>query len=260
MSITPIIDNLWQTPPEELCLSVNDVHIWRIALDIPANPIAELKETLTPDERQRAERFYFEKDRKRFIACRGLLRQILARYLNLAPEQLRFAYGSHGKPELANTNIGDRIFFNVSHSQDLALFAITKARFVGIDLEYRRPMPDAQQLAKRFFSHREYEIISSLLPPQQEEMFFRIWTVKEAFLKATGEGLVGLQQVEVSLIPDESVNLEIMENDSLTSKHWFCRELNLARNYIGALVVEGNDWDLHYFAPGWEKSSKLQGN
>ena len=240
-------ENLWHSPPKNLVLSKDDVHVWRADLDLPTWRLQPLVQTLSSDEQVRADRFYFEKDRKYFIAGRGLLRTILGHYLDLEPSQLQFSYSSRGKPTLVNTNTPEALCFNLSHSNGLALYAVTRSRSIGIDLEHVRPMPDAEKLAKRFFSPHEYAVISTLLPEQKQEAFFNAWTRKEAYLKATGDGLAGLEQVEVSLTPGETAALLSIQGDRQAASRWSMYQLTPALNYIAALAVEGHDWNLECF-------------
>ncbi|HEV2393476.1 MAG TPA: 4'-phosphopantetheinyl transferase superfamily protein [Verrucomicrobiae bacterium] len=163
---------------------------------------------MSDDEIQRAGRFHFEQHRNRFIAGRGLLRAVLARYLCAAPKQIKFAYGTNGKPCLAKSTGGDNLEFNLAHSEDVALLAVTRTFPVGIDVERIRPMPDAAELVARFFSPRESAIFRGLPSEEQSSAFFSLWTRKEALLKATGEGIGHLlNQVEVSFLPGEPVRI-----------------------------------------------------
>jgi 4'-phosphopantetheinyl transferase len=234
----------WVGAPADLRLLSNDVHVWRASLEQPAQQVQQLAQTLSDDERIRAERFYFERDRKRFIVGRGLLRIILAQYLAIEPHQLQFSYGKRGKPALATTGVYSNLQFNLSHSEELALYAIALERQVGIDLEYIRPTSDVEQLSKRFFCPREYEVIRSLPPKQKQTAFFHGWTCKEAYLKATGEGLTELQQVEVSLAIGEPAKLLRIAEDSQAAANWSLLKLFPAPGYMGALAVEGHDWRL----------------
>ncbi|MFB2835453.1 4'-phosphopantetheinyl transferase family protein [Floridanema evergladense] len=232
---------LWHFPPKNLSLRKDSLHIWRADVDLPIDLLTALAVNLSWDERQRADRFYFERDKKRFIACRGLLRMIISHYLDLEPYKLKFTYSPRGKPELDNNHTQDRLCFNVSHSQNLAVYAIALNRAVGIDLEYTRPLSDLQQLAERFFSPSEASIINALPEAQQQEVFFRLWTIKEAYLKATGEGLAGLQSIVVSFTRENTINLYNIENNVLLNSHWFCTEFNPEPEYKGALVAERKD-------------------
>ena len=236
----------WHSPPSNLVLSKDVVHIWRADLNLPESVIKSLAKTLVPDEHNRADRFYFERDRKHFIAGRGILRSILGRYLNLEPAQLEFSYGSRGKPALANLDMGETLSFNLSHSHELALYAIAHTSWVGIDLEHIRPMDKVEQLVKRFFSAREYAVICSLPDDQKQEAFFRAWTCKEAYLKAIGDGLPGLDGVEVSLTPGEPTALLSIQGDEEAASRWSVSQLIPAPGYMAALAVEGRSWSLEY--------------
>ncbi|HBL11403.1 MAG TPA: 4'-phosphopantetheinyl transferase [Cyanobacteria bacterium UBA11162] len=241
------LNTQWCPPPTDLSLSAGDVHVWCTELDLPIEQIENLAQILSPDEQQRADRFYFERDKKHFIAGRGILRTILGRYLDLAPTKIEFSYSLRGKPALANTDINKAFNFNLSHSKGLALYAVSKSYSLGIDLEYSRTMPDAEQLAKRFFSTNEYKVIRTLPNDQKQEAFFNAWTRKEAYLKATGEGLMGLSQVEVSLIPGEPPRLLSIAGDQQAASHWSLYHLIPAPDYIAALAVEGQGGNLSYF-------------
>lgn len=234
----------WNIPPADLVLSSHDVHVWRASLEQSATQVQQLAQILSEDERVRAERFYFERDRKHFTVARGVLRTILGRYLNIEPKQLKFSYGFRGKPALDNTQADSRLQFNLSHSHGLALYAVTRDRQIGIDLEQIRPTSDLEKLAKRFFSSREHAEICSLAPNQKQEAFFNAWTRKEAYLKATGEGLAQLEQIEVSLVPGEPAALLNIQQDSQAAARWSLQSLIPATGYVAALAAEGHDWHL----------------
>ncbi len=228
---------MWLPTSENLVLSTDDVHIWRGDLDQAEWCQAQLAATLSTDEQARAQRFHFDVHRQRFIAGRGILRNILGRYLGKKPGELEFCYSDRGKPQLAGSN--SPVCFNLSHSQSLALYAIAR-RPIGIDVEYIRPLDDALKLAQRFFSPREYAFIESLPPEQKQKAFFQLWTCKEAYLKATGEGLAGLGQVEVSLTPGCTPELRLIaENSHPQQNPWFLYPLTPDPNYAAAVAVEG---------------------
>ncbi len=236
-------DRKWQSKPADLKLSENQVHVWRAGLDLPTLQIEKLAQTLSPDEAERANRFYFERDRKHFIAARGILRTILGQYLDLNPANIQFNYSPRGKPGLANTD--QILYFNLSHSKGLALYGVSRDFNLGIDLEYMRPMSDIEQLAKRFFSQGEYTAIASLPDNEKQRAFFQAWTCKEAYLKATGDGLAGgLAEVEVSLIPGESARLLSIAGNSQAALSWSFHQIIAAPDYMAALAVAGKDWDL----------------
>lgn len=222
----------WLPASADLTLLQNDVHVWRINLDPPEAQLQHLTETLSSDELSRAKRFYKEQHRHRFIAGRGILRTILGRYLGVEPQQLQFSYQPLGKPVLADNFSDSGLWFNLTHSQGLALCAVSRDRPVGIDLEYIRPISDVLNLAKRYFSSGEYAVMRSLPPHQMQEVFFRYWTCKEAYLKATGAGISQLEQIEVLLTPEEPAKLKI-------DQQWSLFELVPVKNSVAAVAVEG---------------------
>jgi 4'-phosphopantetheinyl transferase len=192
----------WQTTGSSPHLKEGDVHVWRLPLDQPGEHGTYLRSLLSADEEERAQRFRFPRDRERFVVCRGLLRVLLGRYLSCHPGRLRFAYGAHGKPALAGGAAAGRLCFNVAHSEGLALIAVARGREVGVDLECLRPETATEQLATSCFSARELEALRALPQQVRTEAFFRCWTRKEAYLKATGTGLsLGLDRFDVTLRP-----------------------------------------------------------
>ena len=177
--------------------------------------------TSLADERARADRFYFARDREHFIVARGVLREILGCYLKRVPKSLCFCYGSHGKPALAGEFDGEAIRFNVSHSHGVALYAISRGRAVGIDLERIRFDLPVAEIAERFFSKREDAMLRSLPTDVQHQAFFRCWTRKEAYIKARGEGLsLPLDQFDVSLAPGEPAAVLGTQRDPSEASRW----------------------------------------
>lgn len=216
-----------------------DLHIWWVLLDRPLMSTIDLFSILSPDERARADRFKFKLDRERFIARRGLLRVILADYLDVEPAQVRFSYGLHGKPALDMDLLDRCLQFNLSHSKNIALFAISQDCQLGIDVEFVRPIPDAASLAERFFSARESTILYSLPEEDRVEAFFRLWTCKEAYLKASGKGLtVPLANIDVSFLARE-VAEPVNANGEYNELDRYSLELfQPAPGYMAALAVE----------------------
>ncbi|MFL7793851.1 MAG: 4'-phosphopantetheinyl transferase superfamily protein [Anaerolineae bacterium] len=231
---------LWHLPPSDLALSSDDVHIWCASLEQPDGRVHRLAQTLSGDEMARAERFRFEGDRRRFIVSRGVLRAILGQYLGIEPSHLNFSYGQHGKPSLAAGFGGDALRFNLAHSHELALYAFTRGREVGVDLERVRPLPDAGEIAARFFSRRENAELEGIPDCRKLEAFFTYWTCKEAYIKATGDGLArNLDQVEVSLAPGPARLLSVggaLEE----AARWSLLAMNPASGYVAAVAFEGH--------------------
>lgn len=234
---------MWCNPPANLPLTSNEVHLWRTELDLSQEQVCTFASILSEDEKSRAERFYFERDKQRFIVGRGALRSILSRYSGIEPAQLQFEYGSRGKPKLVQG--GDRLQFNLSHSQGLALYGVAR-HAIGVDLEYLRPMPDAEKIAQRFFCAGEYRAICAVPSNERHKAFFQIWTAKEAYLKATGDGLAGLEQVEVSL-GDEPTRLIGIQGDSEAASRWTLHHLLPASNFIATIAVESCAWQIKYW-------------
>jgi 4'-phosphopantetheinyl transferase len=235
----------WRSPPKTLVLGCDEVHVWRATLDQTSSQIQSFLHNLAADEQARAKRFHFGRDRKHFIVARGVLRAILGGHLNRAPECVSFCYSSHGKPALAGESHGDAIRFSVSHSRGVALYAVTRGREVGIDVERIRFDLAVAEIAERFFSPREVAILRALPTELQQQAFFRYWTCKEAYIKARGEGLsFPLDQFDVSLAPGEPAAVLGTQRDPSEASRWSLQELTRAPGYVAALAVEGHGWRL----------------
>jgi 4'-phosphopantetheinyl transferase len=239
----------WAAPPEQLTLLDDEVHVWRAQLThtTPAQ-LQSLRSFLTPDEIGRAQRFHFERDRASFIVARGMLRTILAAYLKLHPTQLRFRYNAYGKPALDGDEASSGLRFNLAHSHGLALYAVTRNREIGIDVERIRNDFGGEQIAERFFSSTEIAMLRELSPEQHTEAFFNCWTRKEAYLKGRGEGLsFPLERFHVSLSPGEQrVALNVPESPFETAR-WSLLSLTPEDGYAAAIAVEGHHWNLRYW-------------
>lgn len=242
--IAPVIS--WRPPPETLMLGSDEVHVWRACLDRDTSYVQSLRQILSADEQARARRSYFEKDRKHFIVARGLLRIILSRYLDMEPSQLHFCYNPNGKPSLGITSDEETLNFNVSHSCGLALYAVTRGREVGIDLERIRADFACEQIAERFFSSQENAMLRALPAKRvKHKAFFNCWTRKEAYIKARGEGLsLPLDQFDVSLAPGGPAMLLNTREDPQEVSRWSLQELIPAPGFVATLAVEGHGWRL----------------
>lgn len=244
MVIMAASDNLRLPVPAHAKLSRNDVHIWWATLDQMLPRIEQMAEILSEDERIRAGRFHFERDRRRFIVGRGTLRMLLSLYLDMEPGQLEFCYGAYGKPYLDQTG-HSAMKFNLAHSHEFAVYAFALGREMGVDVEYIRHMPDMAQMAASFFSPRENAVLKSLPKDQKRGAFYNCWTRKEAYIKAIGEGLSHpLDQFDVSLAPGEPAKLLKVAGDPEEASRWQLKALTPAPGYVAALAVEGRDWRL----------------
>jgi len=235
----------WPSPPQHLVLSDNEVHIWRAFLNRPEADVADLSRLLSPDEIERAGKFRFQKDRDHFITARGTLRKILGIYLKTAPDRILFSYNDYGKPAISGEA---EICFNVSHSRELALFAFTAGAEVGIDIEYIRRDFVFEDIAEKFFSHKETAALRKIPEELKAEGFFACWTCKEAYIKALGHGLSRpLESFSVSFDSDAPDVLLNVENDPLESNRWNLNKLTPISGYAAAVAVEGEKRPFSYW-------------
>ena len=230
----------WSDPPDEPTLEQDNVHVWRASLDCENAVLRRMEATLTPDEKARASRFLFARDRDHFIAARGILRTLLGAYLRRPASTVEFLYGPQNKPGIDPGSPAAPIRFNLSHSHGLAVYAIGCQREVGIDLEMIQPAFAGEEVAERFFSARELAELHSLPPQLWTDAFFLCWTRKEAYVKARGAGMgIPLDSFDVSLTPEKPAELR-----STDSGRWSLRSLQPACGYVGAVVGEGQGWGL----------------
>ena len=229
----------WERPPATLSLPADEVHVWQAVLDPDASAVAGFREFLSEDEIDRADRFHFERDRHRFAAARGILRELLARYLDRQPARLRFAYNENGKPALADADRGV-IEFNLSHSHDRVLYAFTLRGPVGVDVERIRQAALDAKIAERFFSNKEAAALAALPEADRCRAFFLHWAAKEAYIKARGEGLAsGLQHVELQLGPTARDVQLLPTGATEQAGSWSVQIVNLGPTYAAALATEG---------------------
>jgi 4'-phosphopantetheinyl transferase len=225
---------LWQSSSRILTIDRDRVHIWRANLNLPREQVQKLINLLSFDELERANRYKFEKHRNRFIVARSTLRKILSIYLNIEPDRLEFEYSDRGKPFLVSFQ-QDNWQFNLSHSEELAVYAISTNNSIGIDLEYIRTMPDAENIAKRFFAGSEYQWISSFTGEAQTKAFFRCWTAKEAYLKATGEGIAGgLERLQINFADADLLQFKDLSN-------WLLHNFVPQPGYLATVAVENSN-------------------
>lgn len=232
----------WRDPPEGLTLGRDEVHVWQASLNLPPALMEAFRQILAADELARAARFVFERDRGHFIAARGMLRTLLGRYVNREPATLSFHYGANGKPALVGEGGEAAIRFNLSHSHGAGLYAFSRGREVGIDLERMRADLAIMEIARRFFSPAEAAMLSALPIEAQRQAFFRCWTGKEAYVKARGHGLsLPLDQLDMPLGPEEQ---GAGPGEPSEASRWTLQEFTPAPGYAAALAVEGRGWRL----------------
>jgi 4'-phosphopantetheinyl transferase len=226
-------------------LGTNAIHVWRAFLD-DEKEASHLWALLNSDERERADRFHFERDRRRFVAARGTLRRLLGAYLGVAPRDLRFVYGRFGKPSLTQSE-HEKLAFNLSHSDAFAVFAVAWRRALGIDVEKLRMDYGGEDVARRFFAPGEVRQLLELPADDRRRGFFDIWTRKEATIKARGEGIgtLELADFEVSATPGEPARFLRGVDPS-----WRIREFQADPDYPGALVYQGSLAQIRFFSFG----------
>jgi len=232
-----------------LSLTPDDAHLWRASLDMTAARVTLLERTLSFDERERATRYRFAHDRARYIVARGILRTILGRYLDLDPAGLRFVYGPQGKPVLTPEHGAseDTFSFNLSHAGDVALYAVTRGRRVGVDVERVVPDVASSTVPEHTFSPHEVAVLRALPLDEQTAAFFRCWTRKEAYVKALGAGFsLDLTSFDVSLAPGDPPALLATRLDPTEAARWSLHDVDAGPGYVAVLVVEGHDLRLTY--------------
>jgi 4'-phosphopantetheinyl transferase len=240
--------DLWEPPPPAPALDAGQVHVWRASLAATPGELAAHLAVLSDEERSRAGRFHFDVHRNRFVAGRGIQRQVLARYLGADPAALRYRLAEHGKPSLDHPHADSGVRFNVSNSGDGLLVAVSLGRELGVDLEAVLPVSDRDAVARRFFSAPENEVYDTIAHDARDLAFFTCWTRKEAYIKALGEGLtMPLDCFDVTLRPGEPARLLCTRGRPDEAGRWTLREIDPGPGWLGALAVEGADWELRLF-------------
>jgi 4'-phosphopantetheinyl transferase len=207
-----------------------------------------LKGTLSSDELERARRFHFVRDRDRYVLRRGILRQILSYYLGCVPAAIDFSYQASGKPQLAHpAPLSCDLRFNISHSGDAVLYAVTSRRDIGVDIELIRPEIEWALVANCFFAPAEIAALQRLPVHLQSRGFFNCWVRKEAYLKARGEGLsIPLDSFEVSLRPGDAPLL-LRAADESELQQCTMWDVPLTEDLAGAVVVKGHPSGFRFF-------------
>lgn len=232
-----------QTSSPAIHLAGDEVHVWSAVLEQSHQVVANFSLLLSPDEKARAARFYFERDRARFIVGRGLLRKMLGDYLGIDPAWVEFNYGPYGKPALKVGDVNHVLQFNLAHSKDMALFAFCWNCELGIDLEHIRPMTNEDDFAEQIFSSSESALIAALTGEQKRQAFFKIWTCKEAFFKASGDGLTKpIDQAEIALELGDTARLVSIAGDQTQAAGWRLKTFQPDANYQAALAFRGDDY------------------
>jgi 4'-phosphopantetheinyl transferase len=220
-------------------LGRDEVQVWTAAVPTDEAELHELARLLSADERQRAEKFTVSGPRRQYVFGRAWLRQLLGACLAVGPVALVFDCHPRGKPRLSQAVRKTDVRFNLSHSGRRVVVALARGREVGVDLELIQPWDDWPLLAERVFSPRELAELRSLPQSQQPAAFFHGWTRKEAWLKATGEGLTdALAAIEVTLAPGKPPEWLALPGGPPAVRRWALRDLPLPVDFAGAVVFE----------------------
>ncbi len=223
---------VWSSFPTDFSLAHNETHIWLASLDNAETSLERFADCLSLAERDRAARFKFPADRTRYLIAHAALRSILAMYLSVQPGEIEFSSGPVGKPKLAHSFAGSEIEFNLSHSGELALIAVTRGREVGVDVERIQQDFAFESIARRFFTSREVAALHALPPDLQREAFYKCWTSKEALMKGKGLGVSGsLDEVRIQLTATGLCVTPAVRGWSLT-------ELTPTSGYTATLAVK----------------------
>ena len=232
-----ISNNKWNVTSGPAALKDDEVDLWRVNLDCSPASINSLVDLLSDDEKDRANKFVFAKDKGRFIACRGTLRRVIGDYLGTVPRKIKFAARRYGKPYISAEDLDLR--FNVSHSRGIAVIAVSLKREVGVDVEFVDRNFDVFKVAPSLFSAVEVSRLRSLPSRLQTVAFFASWTQREALLKATGDGFSSSEELQttISLSRRDEVSHTLFVNEKITE--WSATSFEIHDDFKGALVVEG---------------------
>jgi 4'-phosphopantetheinyl transferase len=215
----------------------SDVHLWSAPLDLGPDVCAQLAPLLSPDEIERASRFVFDRDRRRYALGRGVLRLLLSAYTAPAPHEHAFSYGARGKPMLEGA-LASRLHFNVAHSGERLLVGLTTIGPIGVDVEHRRTLGHMNDIVRRTFSPAEAATFRALPRDERVDAFYRGWTCKEAFVKMSGEGLaIPLHTFEVALAPHEGPRITRVGDERDCASRWTLVHLRPSPEYDAAVCV-----------------------
>jgi 4'-phosphopantetheinyl transferase len=235
------VDCQWPLPPSDLSLSGDEVHVWCASLNQFYTCVEQMTQILSVDELKRAERFHFPRHRNQYIAAHGLLRKLLADYTSIESDRITIEYGRNGKPFLSEKFSKEKIRFNLSHSNGCALFAFACEREIGVDIEHIREFADMDKVAEQVFSIKEIAVLRSFPESEKNEVFFKFWTRKEAYLKATGEGFSSaLDTIDISSYPPNTSVFVYTGKNSKDKSHWTVQDLRPISGFAAAFAVEGD--------------------
>ncbi|MBS1250202.1 MAG: 4'-phosphopantetheinyl transferase Sfp [Chloroflexi bacterium] len=213
----------------------SEIYLWTMSLRVTERRFRELRDTLSPEELARAARYRFPAPARRFTVARGRLRELLGRYLEIPPAEVKLETNQWGKPRLAGSG---NLHFNLAHSEDLAIYAFAQKRPLGVDIEKVRPLENFDGMVARSFSPAEQEALRALPPEKRLTAFFATWTRKEAYMKARGLGFhLSPQAFDVTVSPTAPPQILNDLQSPVTPVDWTCHDLEVGEGFVGAVVV-----------------------
>lgn len=229
--------NIWTPSSHPVPLDRGEVHLWRIRLADHQGRLTRFAGALVDEERLRAERFRFDRDRDLYVLSRGALRLLLAAYTGQRAENLEFRYGSQGKPSIHS----EEVQFNLSHSGGLCSVVFAREIRVGVDIEEKSRDASFLDLAERFFAPDERRALAKLSDQELRDAFYAVWTRKEAYIKALGEGVThGLDNFSVTVEPDVERPTVMSDRDPRASETWSMISFEPESGFAGAMAIEGH--------------------
>ena len=218
--------------PYQIALQDPTIEVWLAPLDISTHQLQQCSMLLSRDEQMRVERLYFERDRRRYTVARAMLRVLLAGHVGMAPGEIPFQVGPHGKPYVADAPV----HFNLSHSGERAIYAISRSCVPGVDIEFIDRTIDHDGVAQRFFSAREFSELRRIPAAGRKRAFFACWTRKEAVMKATGDGMrMALDQIEVTVDPDGQPRL--LSTPGEQTADWTLHTVDAGSSYVATVAA-----------------------
>ncbi len=227
-------------PAQELQIAGDTICVHDIDLRLGRESLEQLADLLDESERTQAERFVTRELARKYIVSHGGARIVLGCYLGVGPEEVRFVRNAHGKPALDLAHASE-LRFNLSHSGERCLVAVTESREIGVDIEAVRPIPDWPEIATRFFSPGEVAGLRSLPEALLGTAFFATWSRKEAYIKAVGLGFaIDLATFQVEVDPRRPARLIFAADADQGPDRWCMQDIDVGPDYRAAVAVEGS--------------------
>lgn len=223
-------------------LGSSEIHLWLAFFDEITESLlhSDYRDLLNAAERGQERRFYFARDRRRYLITRALVRTVLSRYVSIHPKKWIFATNAYGRPQIVNPQARDeRLSFNISHTNSLIVLGVTRCRALGVDVENFRARRASLEVADSYFAPQEVEVLAAAPPDQQQYRFFEYWTLKEAYIKARGMGLaLPLDKFSFHYPGDNAVAITIHPDLGDDSARWQFWQFRPTPEYVTAICAE----------------------